>query len=470
MNKEHIKSIVLFVLVICNLFLGSEILMTKKLWPDGYNFFINTKKTDWYSTFSNFLKGSSADDSSKNDISKPNNIIINTGYQTTRIALKSSHEKFDNVYSVCSQILKEALSAQSKDWTYVTADEWYKLLSARSVYMCYSTQFKSSLFAEFEGCKNSEISSLMENIDGVVVDGGDKAGIYLKGDDKYIKCTLNTSDDELSDIINYFQQAFDETDSNSDIINYSFELLFDKVLENQHTVIESMIPIYSTPINYNLINADNPIIKHDSSINMNSVNRILTLFDINENSVRRYTEAGGTMVFVENNGTLKIHLNGLIEYSAGNGSAGLKLTEKVGAYNNMCAAADFMDNINEVTGAGENMMIASYDIAAVPSVGMSFDYSVDGIPVEITSSEINHAVEIKMENGYLKEYKHLLRSYDMTQEVRQIPLYIEDLDKLIAENPSVEHTYIEKMYVCYRDDITQGIKQAGWHLQRGVKL
>lgn len=470
MNKEHIKSVALFVLVICNLFLGSKILMTKKLWPDGYNFFVNAKKTEWYNTFSNLIKGSSTNDSSKNYISKPNNIIINTGYQTTRISLKSSHEKFDNVYSVCSKILKDALSVQSKDWTYVTADEWYKLLTARSVYMCYPTQFKASLFAEFEGGKNSEISALIENIDGVVVDGGDKASIYLKGDDKYIKCALNTTDNELSEIINYFQQAFDETDSNSDIINYSFELLFDKVLENQHTVIESMIPIYSTPINYSLINADNPITKHDEAINMNAVNRILTLFEINENSVRRYTEAGGTMVFVENNGTLKIHLNGLIEYSAGNGAAGLKLTEKMGAYNNMCAAADFMDNINSVTGAGENMMISSYDTSVMPTVNLSFDYSVDGIPVEITDSQIDHAVNIKMENGYLKEYKHLLRIYDMTQEIQQIPLYIEDLDKLIAENPTVEHTYIEKMYICYRDDVTQGTKQAGWHLQRGDKL
>lgn len=467
MNKEHIKSVVLFVLMLCNLFLGSKILMTKKLWPDGYNFFVNTKKAEWYGIFSNLFKGSSENDGSKNYISTPDSIIINTGYQTTRILLKSSHEKFDNVYSVCCEILQKALSMPQKDWTYITAEDWYKPLSARSVYMSYSVDFETSLFAEFAGCKGSEISALIDSVDGVVIDSGDKASVFLKSGDRYIKCTPDLHDTALGDIINYFQQSFDEADSNSDIINYSFELLFDKVLENQHTVIESMIPIYSTPIEYNPINAENPIEKHDGTINTGTVNRILAMFEINENSVRRYTEAGGTMVFVENNGTLKIHSDGLVEYTAANGSLGLKLSDAAGAYNNMCAAADFMDKINSAADACKNMIMTKYE-ANASDADIYFDYSVDGIPVEL--SDVPCAVRIKMQNGYLKEYRHYLRAYDITQETEQIPLYIEDLDRLIAENPNAEHTYIEKMYVCYRDDFSQGAKTAGWHLQKGEQL
>ncbi len=471
MNKEHIKSIILFMLVVCNLFLGSKIL-TKKLWPDGYNFFVSIRKTDLYNSFAKIFHGSSVYDGSKSHISVPEGIIVNTGYQTTRFPLKTSHENFGSIYSVCSDILKNALSMPQKSWSYTSADEWYSQLSGKSVYMSYSSRFTSSLFAEFAGCKNSEISTLIENIDNVVITSGVKPAVYLQYDDVYVKHELESSVNDLDEIINHFQQSFDETDANSAIINYSFELLFDKALENQYAVIGSMVPIYSTPIECSVINADNPIQKNNTAINANVVDRILALFEINANSVRRYTETGGTMVFVENNGTLKIHSNGLIEYNASDGAQGLNLTDSMNTYDNICAAADFMDSINASASATTDMTITSYVApygGVSGSADMYFDYSVDGIPVRLDSTELGHAVHIKIENGYLKEYRHLLRTYDITSDIQQVPIYIEELDKLISENPSETHTYIEKMYICYKDDIVQGQKLAGWQLEKGVK-
>lgn len=469
MNKEHIKSVVLAVLVISNLFLGSKILMTEKLWPDGYNFFVSARKSSIYLSISKLFKGSSVNNESKSHISAPDGVIINTGYQTTRFSLKISDDMYNNVYSVCSSLLTEALSVPSKSWSYTNSEEWYSSLSGKSVYMSYSSKFDSALFARFSGCKDSEIPMLLSDVDGVVISAGAKPSVYLKGGDTYIKCSIETSVTKLEDIIDYFQQNFDDTDANSSIINYSFELLFDKPSENQHAILESMIPIYSNPIEYYPVNAENPIQKNDGTVNINTVNRILSSFEINPGTVRRYTEAGGTMVFVENNGTLKIHTNGLIEYTANIGARGIRLTDSGSAYNTICAAADFMDNINDAASADKTMIIRSDLSGNNPdNLNMTFDYAVDGLYVNISSPDIAHAVEITAENGYLKSYRHLLREYDKQQQPEQIPLYIEALDKIISENPNEIHTYIKKMYISYSDDNQNGIKYADWQFEKGV--
>lgn len=444
--------------------------MTKKLWPDGYNFFVNTRKAGFYNSIAKLFKGSSANAESKSHISAPDSIIINTGYQTTRFPLKSSHEKFESVYALCSDILKQSLSVPQKNWSYAAEDEWFSSLSGKSVYMSYSSSFAPSLFAKFAGSGESEISSLISEIDSVVIASSAKPFLYIKGGNTYLKCSIDSDTSELEDIIEYFQQSFDDSNAESSIINYSFELRFDKMLENQHVVLESMIPIYSNPIDSRIITADNPLLKNDGTINTNVVDRILAIFEINPNPDRRYTESGGTLVFVENDCTLKIHSNGFIEYNVSNGASGLKLVDSASMYNNICAAADFMDSINTAAGADKKMTITS---PVFPSTGgsetaeISFDYTVDGLPVKITEKDFSHAVQIKTENGYLKQYKHMLRTYDVTQQSQQVPLYIDELDKLIAEHPDAKHTYINKMYICYKDDGTSGEKKADWNLEKG---
>ena len=57
----------------------------------------------------------------------------------------------------------------------------------------------------------------------------------------------------------------------------------------------------------------------------NIIEKIAQIFNVNANTVNRYTEADETVVYVENNATLKIHTDGIVEYKARD--EGIQLTD-----------------------------------------------------------------------------------------------------------------------------------------------
>ena len=80
MNKERIKSVLLVFFILTDFVLGSKILIDKKLWPNGYNFFSNVG--NFYSGIISYFSDNSSE---RTQIFSPEKILINTGDQTTRI-------------------------------------------------------------------------------------------------------------------------------------------------------------------------------------------------------------------------------------------------------------------------------------------------------------------------------------------------------------------------------------------------
>jgi len=72
-------------LVMMNFVLGAKILTDKKLWPYGYNFFVSLENFKIIEAFT----GASDKQITKTHLTMPEQIIVNTGDQTTRIALNS---------------------------------------------------------------------------------------------------------------------------------------------------------------------------------------------------------------------------------------------------------------------------------------------------------------------------------------------------------------------------------------------
>ena len=127
--KERIKSIILVMLVISNFILGSKALSNKKLWSEfGYNFF-----SDGF--FSSFVQIFSHKQPVKTSVEAPEMLIINTGYQTSRLALTSADGEFLALVSLLREYLTDAFGAAS--FTRVRSDDFYAALSAKSVLMRY---------------------------------------------------------------------------------------------------------------------------------------------------------------------------------------------------------------------------------------------------------------------------------------------------------------------------------------------
>ena len=464
-GKEQVKTLLLVFLVISNLVLGCRIWIQKKLWPDGYNFFYSIKN----SSIIRMIADKGASLYAQSHIALPDRIIINTGYQTTRFLLNSTHERFKFANDTAYEVLTEAFSADARYISEISEEEWYSALTSRSVYLSYDINYSSDIMPQFFENRRTDLEQFTDIISDVVISDADTGGIsviFKNGrENKYYRVQLqNFSKENIDKLISYFQNKFDENDTKSSmIINYSFELLFDKANESQRVIIAPMIPIFNTPVTYEKIKSENPITRTDGTPDSQTIKELLDIFDINSNSMRRHTERNGTVVFVENDTILKLSPDGYLTYTS-NRNSGI-LNSGGSLYTAVCMVSEFMDRINYISGSNADLYISSdltdmnYDKARI-----TFDYIVGGIPVTIENPEFSHAVEVTVENGYITEYRQVLRSYEMTSAVMQTPMYIQAIDSVSDNGGSDKYTSVEKMYVSYFDDLSIGEKEADWRL------
>ena len=112
MRKEQFKSILLVFLIMMNFVLGSKILIEKKLWPDGYNFFSNAGNTQIGRLYTSIINYFSSPDQPETQVFLPDKIIINTGDQTTRTSLNSGEEEFFELCYEAEKIIRSAFNAK----------------------------------------------------------------------------------------------------------------------------------------------------------------------------------------------------------------------------------------------------------------------------------------------------------------------------------------------------------------------
>ena len=160
--------------------------------------------------------------------------------------------------------------------------------------------------------------------------------------------------------------------------------------------------------------------------------------------------------------TLKISPDGFLDYSAREGTNGMKISDS-GAYSEVCAVADFMDGLNAAITAQKELSVSSVDSDGKGTVSVAFDYTVQGLPVNMTKQ--GQAVYAQASGGCLQKYTQLLRSYSVKNEVMQTPEYITALDLAIAGHMDEDKTVvIKRMSVGYTDDGSIGDKYAEWHI------
>ncbi|MDD6735272.1 MAG: two-component system activity regulator YycH [Clostridiales bacterium] len=438
MKKERIKSIVLILLIITNLVLADKILADKKLWLSGYNFFANMRNNSR-------RNGTQIAES----LAVPEKIIMNTGYQSSRFIYNRTSDNFNDIFNSAKEVLQTAF--ESKNIFSATNEDWYAVLSAQSLYLSYPCTFSSNIYAELIGVNSGELN--LESFSDIAI--SDNGSVYINDASGIYRISIPSSG--IGEIIK--RAASEQTDEDA-VINYSFDLNFDKDFGDQKTFLSPMILIYSSPFQAHTLKSENPVFKDDEVISRN-VENILSAFSIAPNSVRRYTEADGSLVFVENNGILKISPQGILTFTAS--GTGLRFSQSNinDTYSISSKLAAFVDNVNNAAGINTDMCITSRLSETVPQL-YTFDYLADGLPVKYTSG---NAVSIEISGNYIKSYRQVLRNYIIQEQTAYSPMYIETLDRIIAKyQNSMKEIHINQMYPSYPDDLTEGEKNADWYI------
>ncbi len=457
MNKEHVKSILLTGLVGMNIVLGSQILLDKKLWSSDYNFF----NIENFSILK-FFKGAQNNDESFKKVSHltmPEKIIFNTGDQTTRFSLNSNNKEYTDIIEYCNEVLISALSSSSI--SEITQDEWFSSLMTESIYLSYYSEYDTELFSKFLGVPETLLSEHSGGFSNAVISLYDNVTVYIDDakSDKYYRIKTGNRFSDFKKIAKEIIKNHNLSETGQDAINYSFDLNFDKTFGSQKTVISSMVPIYSNAQSVPVVTAESPWSDFSEPYVNSTKNAIVKAFSLNSNIANRYTEADGTTVYVENNATLKIHPDGLLEYKARDN--GLPLSGSGGRYNIISAVNEFVTNINNISKANDSMYISSG--VGEESDIITFDYICEGFPVKMSIGDLSNAVYCQISNGCIKEYRHILRNYNRTDSVISTPEYILAVDNIIQQYSSVtQEVTINKLYLAYTDSGSNQNLSADW--------
>lgn len=437
MKKEHFKNIVLVALIITNFMLSQRIFANKKLWLFGYNFFVNMgnslKNDDYITTL---------------HITYPEKIFVNTGYQSSRFVYTRGSGEFSKIYEKIEPIILSAFSLGTKTPLEISKDEWFSVLSGKSLYLSFGCEYSSQIYSQLLGVSQNNIT--LDTFSHMVI--SESGDLYIKDNknEKYYR--VMTTDSSVKTIIEQVMTNNPDTES---VINYSYELNFDKDFGDQKTFISPMVPVYATPFLSKVVASENPLMRGDE-VNSNVINKILSVFSINPNTVRRYTEADGTSVYVENNGILRISRDGIISFTAND--TGIELED---SGHKLIPLARFIDSINSASGSRKDMTLTSSVTSDTTSY--TFDYIINGLPVKHDNTS---AVIAKIENGYLKEYTHILRSYSFTGQESPAPMFIESLDEtILSYQDSMNQIQIKKMYPAYHDNLSAGDIYEDWHIE-----
>ena len=228
MKKEHFKKLVLTVVIITNFMLSQRIFANKKLWLFSYNFFSNMKNNisdDEYITTIH--------------ITVPEKIFVNTGYQSSRFAFSRNSAHFNKIYEKAEPIISTAFSASIKNIVEITKDMWYSVLSGKSLYLSYSCEYTPQIYSDLLGIDQTNIP--VGAFSHIVINESGNVFIMDNSNDTYYRITLTSN--TVKPLIDEIMSSLADTES---IINYSYELNFDKDFADQKTFISPMVPVYSS--------------------------------------------------------------------------------------------------------------------------------------------------------------------------------------------------------------------------------
>lgn len=464
MKKERIKNIILTALVLLSLVLTGRIWLNENLWPDGYHFF-----ADLDSKFAQLFSGTASEES--RNLLSPAHMIAYTVKNSDHAScmLTNTNENYAQALAFCETSIADALVQPDKNISAVDEAAWRNALFTNGMYLDYGAGIPTDVFCAFSGVSaQSAIAERAENIRYVIItaEGNlvSNVAVYLRDTSgNSFKIATPHSKTELTDLLSslndfvtpnnrfsFFLGADTATSAMGEVVFAPYLLL---------TQDQPQLPTVLT---------ENPVFPNGEPILRDDyANQLMRNVSMNPKTAKKYTDADGNIIFLQNHATLKISPNGSIDYTAAAGQSGFNLIKNNTA--DVPASARAAVNLVYDTYAlfserAPSLFISDFT-ATEDGFILSLDYNLGGNMV-CTDLSDGHAVTIELANGCVQNLTMLMRSYSTTEQQIELPSSFTAVDLMFAQMQSFGgNTIIEDMFVGYNDTGAHNELRPTWFIK-----
>ncbi len=459
--KERIKSFVLALLVIASVCLASITWIDERLWPKGYSLLANVRQWPLLNSF--FRDDYSAP---LNNLGTARKIVIADGAGSSAV-FYSSDQIFDRVYGDVKPLMLSFLSGQTQALYRgaLTKDDLRDMLNTQVMYayVNYPVAMPPHLFGRLIGVPNTDkLSELSSVRDFFLLPAGSDSLELLAVDsetEQIMRYALRY--DGVQSLIDMFTAYVADVDPDHNCM-LALEMNLDvdspEAAVHMTTLLDSFLVLDSASTAETKkarLSGRNPL----SEVAPATLERVTACFNYTPNLLYRYVDSEGTIVYLENDSSLKLYQNGVIEFEALDASHGVSLSGGTSLYEALNAAIRFADDVYASVSDAPFPMNVSSDLvyAADSRMTFYFDYYSGGTPVVVDlqsgSRPLSHAVEMTVEDKSVVSFRMLLRDYTELSEEQSVMTVYRAVDSIAdAYAVSDETLYISDMFLSYRED------------------
>lgn len=425
LKKEHIKSFILILLII------NSIQLTVQIWFGGN---VLNNASGIFSFFGHKNNVLSEQQLYKNAV-MPERIIVNGG--GAREVYSLGGENYETAYSYAENTLKY-FSENNVNVSKMSYDEWKNLFKGKSFYIDFGYDFDFNGLNDLLGI--SDAQSKFEQFLRA-------SGVLIYPDRVLGKCSYNILDKtdntvyefefdcNCSDMVEYITNT---TYAKQQNYMFAFEINLDTSSYNTGNV-EQMVELSPMTLLYvsDESEKEKTLISTPMFENTWEIERFaektLPVFGYNSSLLRKTVAGDGTVVYVENNATIKYYSDGTLEYNAVSDESGLKVSNGKG---NVKALNDVLKIVKELLDRSEfdvSLMNLHYSSELIDNKNNNYTVRLNNMH---SGAVINYgnvsdcAVSAEIKNGYITNFVMHFVPFSESDELCDVVTVLSAIDSL----------------------------------------
>ncbi len=443
--------------------LTAQIWLNNKLWPEGYNFFSYAASVPGVDKVLSLFNRNAASGSISDNVALPDKIVINGG--GARTVNYSGSDAFKDALKVIAPYIDGVFSQGAESET-INDEQWQTMLRGKSVFIDFGFPADAKNIAGFFGSGSNGSSVSFENAESMILYPEtvlNSTSVCFKTGSSFIKYSVSGNADGISKFIE------NETIGRKHEDAFAFELHLDRDSANpdikKKVVLKPYVLLSTDAGEINKLFVSG-IFENSDDVSKKA-DKILRAFGYTASQLRKTVAGDGTVSYLENSATIKIHPDGLVEYKAVATERGIKLAEAKAAPSQIVSAV--LDIAGDIVSYAElddimNLRLRSpLNETPVSSYTAEFERYYNGMPVISKNSETGgSALYAQFENGYITELKMQLQRLKLSEETSSAVTVLSAIDKFCETlDPNVTELPIENIYRCYYTD-GEGEYEAKW--------